>query len=217
MDAARTITGPGGGGSTRSIEKRAAILAASRSIFLRHGYGGASMDEVAAIASVSKQTVYKHFTDKKALFTEVITGDIESADRLTQDLLRALPESENFEADLREFARQHITSVLQPDIIRMRRLIIGEADRFPELARTWYATAPERCFATLAEHFIRLTERGLLRIEDPLLAAQEFNWLVLSIPLNRAMFHPDEMEFTNEELHKYADEGVRVFLAAYTA
>jgi hypothetical protein len=46
-------------------------------------------------------------------------------------------------------------------------------------------------------------------------AAQEFNWLILSIPLNKAMFHGSDTEFTPGELERYADEGVRVFLAAY--
>ena len=67
----------------RSARKRQAILAAARTLFLRHGYGGTSMDEVAAIAAVSKQTVYKQFADKQRLFAAVITGDIEQTETLT--------------------------------------------------------------------------------------------------------------------------------------
>jgi TetR/AcrR family transcriptional regulator, mexJK operon transcriptional repressor len=53
-----------------------------------------------------------------------------------------------------------------------------------------------------------------LRVDDAALAAQEFNWLVLSIPLNRAMLTADEV-FTTVELERYAEEAVRVFLAGY--
>jgi hypothetical protein len=52
---------------------------------------------------------------------------------------------------------------------------------------------------------------------DPLLAAQHLNWLVLSILLNKAMFHGSDTRFTRHELNRYADEAVRVFLAAYGA
>ena len=52
-------------------------------------------------------------------------------------------------------------------------------------------------------------------MEDPLLAAQHFNWLVLSIPLNHAMFHPIDTQLTPRQLRRYADDAVRVFLAAY--
>jgi TetR/AcrR family transcriptional regulator, mexJK operon transcriptional repressor len=70
--------------------------------------------------------------------------------------------------------------------------------------------------AIFARWFTALDERGLLRVPDPMLAAQQFNWLILSIPLNAAMSLPlDGPLFTRRELNRYADEGVRVFLAAY--
>jgi TetR/AcrR family transcriptional repressor of mexJK operon len=199
---------PGGGRSTR---KRLAILEAGRAVFMRGGYGGASMDEIAAVAKVSKQTVYKHFADKENLFTEIITGDMEER---SQELMQALLDSEEAEGDLRQLARRHMAIIVRPEVMRMRRMVIGEADRFPELARAWAQSGIGRGLANLAERFVGLARLGLLRVEDPLLAAQHFNWLILSIPLNIAMFDPDA-EFTPDELQHYADEGIRVFLAAY--
>lgn len=61
-----------------------------------------------------------------------------------------------------------------------------------------------------------MARRGLLRLDDPLLAAQHFNWLVLSIPLNAAMFRPADPPAPAEDLQRYADEAVRIFLAAYS-
>ena len=63
-------------GEGRSARKRRAILDAARTLFLRNGYAGTSMDDVAALAAVSKQTVYKNFADKQRLFTEFIGSDI---------------------------------------------------------------------------------------------------------------------------------------------
>jgi len=57
--------------------------------------------------------------------------------------------------------------------------------------------------------------RGLLRLDDPLIAANHFNWLILSIPLNQVMLCGDDERFTAAELEHFADTGVRVFLAAY--
>ena len=102
----------------------------------------------------------------------------------------------------------------QPHLIRLRRIIIAEAERFAELARAWYASGPERAHATLADELQALARRGLLDVGDPLLTAEHFNWLVLSIPLNRAMFRGGDARFPRRELERYADEGVRVFLAA---
>jgi TetR/AcrR family transcriptional repressor of mexJK operon len=201
---------------TRSDRKRQAILHAARSVFLRKGYSGTSMDEVAALAAVSKQTVYKHFSDKRRLFEAIITGDIGATESRTYDMLISLSATDNLAHDLRQFARKHIDEVTQPHLIQLRRIIIAEADRFPELAKTWFANAPERAYATMAAQFQELERRSLLTLPDPVLAAQQFNWLVLSIPLNKAMFHP-EHKFSRRELNRYADEAVRVFLAAYGA
>lgn len=114
-----------------------------------------------------------------------------------------------------QLARRYVSIVMQPQLLRLRRIIIGEADRFPGVARTWYQQGPERVAATLGARFQKLAQRGLLRMDDPVEAANQFNWLVLSIPLNKLMFYGDEAAFSKEELDHYADSGVRVFLAAY--
>lgn len=208
----------GGPEAGRPARKRRAILDAARALFLQKGYAGTSMDEVAALAGVSKQTVYKHFVDKQRLFADLITADISQSDGPAHPLVEAMPDSQDVEQDLREFARQHLANVMQPHLLRMRRVLIGEADRFPDLADAWYENGPVRSCAMFAQWFRALDRRGLLRVDDPLLAAQHFNWLVLSIPVNKAMSCPlDEPIFTQSELEHYADEGVRVFLAAYGA
>ena len=76
---------------------------------------------------------------------------------------------------------------------------------------------PERTIAALAASFEHLAGRGPLRLEDPLLAAAHFNWLVVSIPMNRAMFHGDDELPASADLDRYAEAGVHVFLAAYRA
>jgi AcrR family transcriptional regulator len=197
----------------RSARKRRTILDAGRTVFMRGGYEGASMDEVAAVAQVSKQTVYKHFADKQTLFTEILTTDME---KRAQELVEALSATEDDPTDLRQLAHRHIASIVRPEVMRMRRMVIGEADRFPELAGAWAQRGIEVGLAKLTERFAQLSERGILRVDDPRRAAEHFNWLVLSTPLNRAMFDPDA-EFTPKELEGFADEGVRVFLAAYAA
>ena len=62
----------------------------------------------------------------------------------------------------------------------MRRLVIGEVGRFPELGAALYAGGPGRAIASLAPIFERLADRGALPVHDPLLAATQFNWLIMS-------------------------------------
>ncbi|MFC8342259.1 TetR/AcrR family transcriptional regulator [Streptomyces sp. NPDC057280] len=199
----------------RSALKRQAILEAATTVFLSKGYPGTSMDEVAALASVSKQTVYKNFTDKQRLFTEIIHGGLDRIDELFSNVTGSLADTQDLEKDLTALARQFVTILTQPRLLQLRRLVIAEADRFPELGRTYYERGPERVHALLAESFARLADRKLLTLHDPVLAANHLTWLITSIPVNKVMFCGSGEHFTRAELDHYADEAVRVFLAAY--
>lgn len=201
----------------RSAQKRRAILQAAREVFLKSGYPGTSMDDVAAAAGVSKVTIYNHFSDKHGLFVAVFSDAIKQAEETSRSLVDQLATSVDVENDFRAFARQHITVVTQPHLIHMRRMIIAEAVRFPELAKTWHRSGPERGHATLAAQIEQLSRRGLLHAPDPLLAAQHLNYLILSVPVNEAMFTDRDKPYSRRQLHRYADEAVRVFIAAYGA
>lgn len=201
----------------RTAPKRRAILQAARKVFLGNGYLGASMDEVAALANVSKVTVYKHFSDKHNLFIAVVTGAIAEAEDSSRPLVDDLADSVDVETDLRDFARRHVALVTQPHLIQMRRMIIAEANRFPDLASAWHRAGPERAHAKLAGQIERLAHRGLLHVADPLLAAQHLNYLILSVPVNEAMFTGRDKPYSRRQLQRYADEAVRVFMAAYGA
>ena len=199
----------------RSARKRRAILEAATATFLDHGYLGTSMDEIAAAAGVSKQTVYKHFADKQSLFTEIVTSTVNAAAEPVHDEVARLAASGDVETDLRDLARRQLAAVMRPELMRLRRLVIGEVNRFPELGRTFFERGPGRTIETLAGAFGRLAERGELELDDAERAANHFNWLVMSSPINRAMLLGDDGQPTQRELDEHADAGVHAFLAAY--
>jgi TetR/AcrR family transcriptional repressor of mexJK operon len=199
----------------RSTRKRRAILDAATTVFLRNGYVGTSMDEIAALAAVSKQTVYKHFTDKECLFSELVTTTVsEISDRVHEEVLN-LEDSGNLEEDLSAWARRTLASVMQPAVLQLRRLVIGEATRFPELGRTFYELGPGRTIETLTTVLAQLAERGVLQLDDPALAAEHLNWLIMAGPLNQAMFFGDDQPLAAGDFDRYVDAGVKVFLSAH--
>jgi len=199
----------------RAAGKRAAILDAAGEVFLQNGYVGTSMDEIAAVAGVSKQTVYKHFADKATLFHQLITSTVRASSHKVADE-PLVGGDEPFDEELRAFARHLLHGVMQPRVLRLRRVVIAEAGRFPSLGRAFYdlglATTIERLAATL----VRRADEGAIDIEDPRLAAEQLIWLVLSIPLNRAMLLGDDHGVDVGDLDRYADAGVAAFLAAYS-
>ncbi len=214
--AAPARDAPAGAGRPegRTARKRRAIMETATELFLANGYQGTSMDDIAAGAAVSKQTVYKHFADKEQLFAAIVIGAAARADEFVGALPGALTGSPDVRAALLELARHYLATVMQPRQLQLRRLVLGEASRFPGLARAYYERAPGRVIAALAK-LGRRSGRGELRLDDPVMAASHYAYLVLGVPLDRAMFAGAEHDFSTGDLDRLATAAVRVFLAAY--
>lgn len=202
-----------GEGVTAQARRR--IIDAATEVFLRDGYLGAKTDEIASAAGASKQTIYKHFGRKENLFEQIVLDRLGGIDKIFQAAIGELAVTDDVEATLTAVARKFVHAIVQPSHLRVRRLVIAEAGRFPHLGHAYFEAGPERVHAALASAFGQLTARGLLRIDEPVLAANHFTWLVVSIPVNKFMFCGDDTRFTRAELDHYADTAVRVFTAAY--
>ncbi len=205
----------------RSARKRQAIMEAATALFLRDGYRNTSMDQVAADAAVSKQTVYKQFADKEQLFRDIVLGVTANSEAVITEMTSALRgdgvvSPADLRAVLTDLARRYLDGVLQPRVVALRRLLIAEAERFPDLARTYFEQAPARAIELIADAVAAYAERGLLTAADPRLAAAHFAYLVLAIPQDRAQFYPGE-RLPAAERDRLAEEAVRIFLAAYAA
>lgn len=126
------------------------------------------------------------------------------------------PESaDDIVAFLEGYADRQLEIVMTPRLLQLRRLVIGEVARFPDLAAALYERGPKRAISSLAGVFERLDRRGLLTVRDPLVAATQFNWLVMGEPVNRAMLLGDGAIPGRAERRRHVAGAVQVFLAAY--
>lgn len=201
----------------RTARKRRAILTAATEVFLQHGYLGASMDEVAARAAVSKQTVYKQFADKEHLFADIVLGTFgQLADDFARTYASTLEDATDMRQAFGDLARWFLDTLTQPYIVQLRRLVVAEADRFPAIAAAWFEGAFHRTLVLLGESMARLADRGMLReLVDPTLAAYQFAGLVMYKPMNQLMFAGTGARPPADELGQIADRAAEVFLAAY--
>ncbi|TYL52937.1 TetR/AcrR family transcriptional regulator [Agromyces mariniharenae] len=199
----------------RTERKHRAILEAAEEMFLASGYLGTNMDELAARSQVSKQTVYKHFGSKEALFVELVTSMTDAAgDRVHRDALDPAGVVD-VRAYLEAYADRQLEIVMTPRLLQLRRLVIGEVGRFPELAEALHDRGPKRAIESLAAVFAQLDASGRLTVDDPLVAATHFNWLVMGEPVNRAMLLGEGSIPEPAQRRRHVADAVRVFLAAY--
>lgn len=170
------------------------------------------MDHIAARAEVSKATVYHHFRDKERLFVAcALEQSREMRERLAA--LLAAP-SGDVERDLQQFGETLLRSLVSRDSLALRRVILAEAPRFPELGKALLEDGALATRARLAEYLESRAGAGVLRIEDPHLAASQFVALCKGDLFLYAEFgvmtSPPE-----ERIRESVRGAVRTFLGAY--
>jgi TetR/AcrR family transcriptional repressor of mexJK operon len=200
----------------RIERSRAAVLDAALDQFVARGYVGASLDEVAARAGVSKKTVYNVVGDKQQVFRAVVGQAIHLAEAFSASTADALAQISDVEPHLRQAVVEMARTILSGNVIRLRRLLIGEVDRFPEFADEYYERAPARVMRTLAELLGRLGERGELAVDDADLAAEHLAFLAVGAGMDRALFRPSDRPADSiETIEARAHAGFDAFLAIY--
>jgi TetR/AcrR family transcriptional regulator, mexJK operon transcriptional repressor len=144
-----------------------------------------------------------------------VLGNVDRVDSFVSGLVGAVHDAADVHEGLRTIARQYLRIVAQPDVLRLRRLIIGEAGRFPELARRYYQQVPERVYTAFAALMKELADDGRLQLTDPVLAANHFAWLIIGTSMDRAMFQGPDEALTDAQVDGLTDAAIRVFMAAY--
>ena len=181
--------------------------------FLRNGYLGTTMDEIAAVAAVSKQTVYKHFEIKQRLFFEIVITAVDEVSDPNYAEVLGLKDTGDLAADLTDLARRQLARVMQPRLLQLRRLVIAEAGRFPDWAKSSTSAVRD---GRSRRWLPRSRARGARSAATgrPVAGGAHFNWLIMSIPLNEAMLLGRDSA-APAALDRYAHAGVKVFLDAY--
>jgi AcrR family transcriptional regulator len=193
--------------------KREAILEAALGEFLADGFTDTSVDRIAAAAGVSKQTIYNHFGDKKQLFIEVLRDRQRQVGVFPDDeLAEQLGEADDLAAALGRYAREAIRVMLRPDIVALRRLVLAEAGRHPEILDEWTRRRPQ-AEALLVTVIERQAARGRLDVPDPALAAHQLTIVLFTEAHARSLYGLRKL--SRAEIGQIADTGIDLWLRAY--
>jgi len=191
--------------------KRTAIVEAARTLFLESGYGATSMDQIAAVAEVSKRTVYSHFDGKDALFEGVMNG-------LCSRLAGGCPLGDDWQGRPEEVltiaGRWLLTLITRPEAVALHRVVTGESARFPQLGQMFFRMGPGRMIEQFARYLAAQNTAGTLSVSDPEAAAARL------LEMMRGPIHMPQLLGLREppddaEIERTVDEAVRLFIAAH--
>jgi len=191
--------------------KRGQILEGARQCFLRLGFDGASMGEIARTAGVSKGTLYVYFPSKEALFEAIVAGQC----GIQAEQVFALDDDDHDIAGvLTRLGTSLATKICDPGRIAALRTIIAIGERMPDAGQRFYESGPATGIARLATYLRAQVAAGVLAIDDPELAAAQFLDACLSTVLKPMLFAGAAAPAPERIAHVVAT-AVRAFLAAY--
>ena len=184
------------------------ILDAATELFFARGYGATSIEAVAKRARISKRTFYHRFDDKATLFGAVLHRIIEG---LRPPPAIPLVAGADLAEVLCRLAGLILHAAVTPHALALHRLIVGESARFPKLAAAVTSEgATQEGIRLIAGVLAPEVRAGTLALEDPAVAAEQFLYLVLSVPQRRALGLGKPM--TAADLDRWANSVVDLFL-----
>lgn len=165
-------------------DTRGVLIEAANKQFHENGYAAVSIAAIAQEAGVSTKTLYRLFPTKADLFSEMVSNR-------TERFLMALDPGTLATAELRQGLERMLMAygmlTLSQDTITITRLVIGESDRFPELASSFYDKAIMRTNASMENWLRRQVEHGLIKLEDPHAACGMLRGMMIMEPQRATM------------------------------
>ena len=189
-------------------DTRRLILGAAAHEFQANGYAATCMNDVAQSAGISTKTLYRLIPTKAELFASVVSDRIGRFILAIDDgVLDALDPPAALERILIAYG----TLTLNPETIAISRLVIGESDRFPEIAATFYKSAILRTSEAIESFLRRQCERGHMRLDDPEVAASMLRGMMIMEPQRAAMLGQRPVPDA-EEIARRARFATHIFL-----
>lgn len=187
------------------------VLEGARTVFMRDGFEGASVDDIVREAGVSKATLYSYFPDKRLLFLEVAKIECRAQ---SEEAIAQVEATDDIREGLTQAATRMVRFFTSDVGMQVYRIVVGENQRFPEIGREFYDAGPGRARGILRDYLQRGVDDGKLAIDDVELAADQFPELCKAgIHVQMALGLRDRP--TDAEIDRVVAGAVDVFLCKY--
>ena len=168
--AIKELTKPVAEGAEDSTKRRQ-IVEGARGIFLSQGFDAASMNDIARAAGVSKGTLYVYFKDKEALFEAIVAAECVAH---AEGVFNLNHDDPDVEGVLMRLGMSFVPFVCRKGKSAVLRTVIAIADRMPQVGKVFYETGPYHGITLLADYLRAQIKAGVIRVEDPEIAAAQF-------------------------------------------
>ncbi|WP_336153464.1 TetR/AcrR family transcriptional regulator [Acinetobacter pittii] len=198
-------------GRPKDLEKRARILQAAKAIFLKSGYHGTSMNQIAQEAGVTKLTVYNHFQDKVNLFICAITETCEET-LCTKQF--DLDTSADFYQTLFIVCSRALQIIYSPEALKLDHVLLELAAEQNPLALQFFEASHTRMENQLAEFFQKAAQLGFIQADDPIYQTELLLTLLLGVRHHKVLQGITAAP-NAQELEQIIRDAINLFLLKY--
>lgn len=200
-------------GRPKDLEKRAKILQAAKSIFLKLGYHAANMNQIAKEAGVTKLTVYNHFQDKANLFICAIEETCEESICAKEFVLTA---ETNFEQALYLMCHRALSIIYLPEALKLDRVLFELAAEQSPLTQQFFDASHTRMCNVWCDFFQQAIALKFIQADEPLAQTELILSLMLGTRHHRVLLGLDEVP-TITEVDQTIQQAIVLFLLKYQA
>jgi AcrR family transcriptional regulator len=197
----------------RGEARRMELAEVAERLFLKHGFAETTMQMIALEAEASKETLYRHFASKEALFAELINARAATVAGPQSALARDEPPV----TALFELGMNLMNLMMKGEAPSLFNIIIADARRAPDLARIFYDQGPGATLKRLTAYLRSATQRGQLRCSDPRQAAKLFLGAVISHHHLHCLIGQPPAPLSSVEMKEHVRAAVEMFMSHFGA
>lgn len=198
-------------GRPKDLEKRAKILQAAKSIFLKMGYHATNMNQIAKEAGVTKLTVYNHFQDKGNLFICAIEESCEESIRTKQFELTA---DSNFKQALQLMCQRALSIIYLPEALKLDCLLFELAAEQSPLTQQFFDASHTRMCHLWCDFFEQAIAFKFIQADAPLKQTELIISLMLGIRHQQVLLGLAPVP-TADEIDQIIQHAIEIFLLKY--
>jgi len=179
-------------------QRRALIVQNAVELFSRKGFRGTTTRELAMASGISEPVLYQHFETKRALYEAILEAKSSEYEPRLEEELRGLSESGDNRAYFAKVANLLLDFYLND--ARYVRLLMFSSLEGGELAELFYDRHVTVFYQELTRHLKNQMDQGVLRNDDPLVAARLFAGMIAHHGLIYAVYKPGELAASRDEI-----------------
>jgi AcrR family transcriptional regulator len=193
---------------TPAQNKQTNILTVAAELFMERGYDAVSLDDILERVGGSKTTLYSYYGGKEGLFAAMVARecDLKLAHLREQDVKDLDPK-----AGLHSIGERLLELVSNPVGRAMYRMMVAEAQRFPDVAAVFYKAGPAAMANILCGTIQHWQKKGLLRGGNPEMLALQFTGIILGNFSVKTLLLPS-IQYSGKQMKDWLSASVTLFL-----